>query len=96
MPWHKDALLIFIALSLTISALMNLFWMYLVTEQVKRIFNRPTGEMDDDVSISSASRSHAEGPNAGGESMPLLPTMKGSEEQVDTDEERDVLHISST
>lgn len=50
MPWTKDLLLIFIALALTVSALMNLFWMYLITEQIKRIVNRPSGEMYDDVS----------------------------------------------
>jgi len=32
MSMTKDALLIFIALALTVSSMMNLFWMYLITE----------------------------------------------------------------
>ena len=70
-----DALLIYIALALTVSALMNLFWMYLITEQIKRIINRPSGEMYDEISQSDAT-SQAEG--AGGESTALLPSMKDS------------------
>jgi len=47
MAWYKDFLIVFMFMALTISALINLYWMYLITEQIKRIINRPQGDFVD-------------------------------------------------
>ena len=70
---------------------MNLFWLYLIIEQIKRILNRPAGQMDDDITATSYTQSL----NGGQDTQPLIGSMKSAEEYHDTDEERDDLHISS-
>ena len=40
LPWYKVSLVIFMLLALTVSALMNIFWMYLIVAQIKRILDR--------------------------------------------------------
>ena len=96
-------------LALTVSAMMNIWWMYLIVAQIRRIINRPAGEFQDEISASDM-QSQAEadgaepsnqGDNADDRTPLLFAGSAGRESQlfgqrVDTDEERDDLHISST
>ena len=51
MVWWKVMFLIFMFLALTVSVLLNLFWMYLIVEQLKRIITRLShGELAADIS----------------------------------------------
>ena len=53
LPWYKAVLIITMFLSLTLSAMMNLFWMWLIVNQIKRIINRQGEDIDGDVSQSA-------------------------------------------
>lgn len=53
LPWYKVMLIIVMFLSLTVSAMMNLFWMWLIVAQIKRIVNRSGEDADGDVSQSA-------------------------------------------
>ena len=53
LSWYKVFLVIFMFLAITVSALMNVFWMWLIINQMKRIANRSPGE-GDEVSQSDA------------------------------------------
>lgn len=50
LPWYKVALIILMFLSITMSAIMNLFWMYLIVNQIIRIVNRSPEDLEGDVS----------------------------------------------
>ena len=50
LPWYKVALIILMFLSITMSAIMNLFWMYLIANQIIRIVNRSPEDLEGDVS----------------------------------------------
>ena len=52
LPWYKVALIILMFLSITMSAIMNLFWMYLIVNQIIRIVNRSPEDLEGDVSQS--------------------------------------------
>ena len=53
LPWYKVTLIIVMFLSLTVSAMMNIFWMWLIVAQIKRIVNRSGEDADGDVSQSA-------------------------------------------
>lgn len=61
-------------IALTFSALMNCFWMYLIVAQIKRIMNRPPGEIDEDVSQSE--EGGGDPSNAGDERTSLLDSSR--------------------
>ena len=100
-PWYKVLLLIFMFISLTLSAIINCYWMFLIVAQIKRIINRPSGEMYDEISQSEDGG--GEPSMQGDESSRLIdsralnhtPTLQ-PDDGLDTDDERDTLHISST
>ena len=48
--WWRVTIVIVMFTALTVSAMMNIFWMYLIVAQIKRIFDRQPGEQYDDVS----------------------------------------------
>ena len=52
LPWYKVTLIIFMFLALTVSALMNIFWMYLIVAQIKRILSRSQSDFADEISAS--------------------------------------------
>ena len=90
-------------LAITLSAIMNIFWMWLIINQIKRIINRSADD-DGDVSQSAQSEDRGSEPSIqGDETGDRIPLIVGgdrgdttSADRIDTDEERDILHISST
>ncbi len=50
LPWYKVTLVLFMFLALTVSALMNLFWMYLIVAQIRRILDRSQQDFAEEVS----------------------------------------------
>ena len=50
--WFKVCIIIFMFIALTVSAMMNIWWMYLIVAQIRRIINRPAGDFQDEISAS--------------------------------------------
>ena len=97
LPWYKVALIILMFMSITMSAMMNIFWMYLIVNQIIRIVNRSPEDLEGDVSQSEdrGSEPSIQGDETG-DRTPLMGGTDSAGDRLDTDEERDILHISST
>ena len=63
LPWYKVSLLIMMFLALTISALVNIFWMWLIVNQIIRIINRQGDDVEGDVSQSAQSEDRGSEPS---------------------------------
>ena len=55
LPWYEICLILFMFLALTISAMVNIYWMWLIVAQLKRIMSRAGQEDEGDVSESAQS-----------------------------------------
>ena len=75
---------------------MNIFWMWLIVNQIIRIINRQGDDVDGDVSQSAQSEDRGSEPSLQGDDATPLIGGDTSADRIDTDEERDILHISST
>ena len=82
-------------LAITMSAILNIFWMWLIVNQIIRIINRSQEDIED-VS-QSEDRGSEPSIQGDGDRTPLMGDRADSTgDRMDTDEERDILHISST
>lgn len=55
LPWYEICLILFMFLALTVSAMVNIYWMWLIVAQLKRIMSRAGQEDEGDVSESAQS-----------------------------------------
>lgn len=101
--WFDTALAVEMAIATTISAMMNIYWMYLIVCQVIRVATRtvgPTNEYGQSEDISVYSEADGAEPSHDGTSAldePLLRPRTSSllQAENDTDEERDDLKLVS-